>query len=225
MLEDVAENQKDTYAEFWKQFGNVLKEGIGEDHANKERLAKLFRFASTHADEGVSLTDYVSRMPEGQKEIYYLLAPSRESGESSPYFEVFREKNFEVLFLTDPRDEFVMEHLREFDKKRVIAAEKADLTLDDKEHALSEDDARLLAHARARAPGARLLTFGEAAGADVRLTGYQVVGPVGADLHVDALGQPRRQPHHNRRVVQQRHGLPDRRLRAVPRTRSGDAAG
>jgi HSP90 family molecular chaperone len=76
MLEDVAENQKDTYAEFWKQFGTVLKEGIGEDFANKERLAKLFRFASTHADEGVSLTDYVSRMKEGQDEIYVITADS-----------------------------------------------------------------------------------------------------------------------------------------------------
>ncbi|TAG76474.1 MAG: molecular chaperone HtpG, partial [Betaproteobacteria bacterium] len=74
MLEDVAENQKDTYAEFWTEFGTVLKEGIGEDHQNRERLAKLFRFASTHAGEGVSLADYVGRMKEGQDAIYYITA-------------------------------------------------------------------------------------------------------------------------------------------------------
>src|SRR3954471_7781763 len=88
-------------------------------------------------------------MPEAQKEIYFLLAPTRESAEASPYYEVFREKKWEVLFLTDPRDEFVMDHLSFFESKRVVAAEKADVQLDqpeDKTHALSEEDARLLAN-------------------------------------------------------------------------------
>ena len=88
-------------------------------------------------------------MPEAQKEIYFLLAPNRESAQASPYYEVFREKKWEVLFLTDPRDEFVMDHLSFFDEKRVVAAEKTDVQLDqpeDKKHALSDDEARLLAN-------------------------------------------------------------------------------
>ena len=84
----------------------------------------------TEAGKLTSLADYVSRMPEGQTEIYFLLAPTRESAEASPYYEVFREKKWEVLFLTDPRDEFVMDHLRTFDGKKLVAAEKAEVKLD-----------------------------------------------------------------------------------------------
>ena len=147
-LDEEAKADPEKFDKFFKEHGHCLKEGVASDWSHRETIAKLLRFQSSHTEAGktTSLTEYVSRMPEEQKEIYYLLAPSRESGESSPYFEVFREKKFEVLFLTDPRDEFVMEHLREFDKKRVVAAEKADLKLDDKEHALSEDEARLLAN-------------------------------------------------------------------------------
>lgn len=147
-LDEEAKADAEKFDKFFKEHGHCLKEGVASDWTHREAIAKLLRFESsfTEAKKTTSLTDYVSRMPEDQKEIYYLLAPSREAAEASPYFEVFREKKFEVLFLTDPRDEFVMEHLREFDKKRVIAAEKADLKLDDKEHALSEDEARLLAN-------------------------------------------------------------------------------
>ena len=142
------EGHAEKFDKFFKEHGHCLKEGVASDWSHREAIAKLLRFESSFTEAGktTTLTDYVSRMPEGQKEIYYLLAPSREAAEASPYFEVFREKKFEVLFLTDPRDEFVMEHLREFDKKRVVAAEKADLALDDKEHALSDDEARLLAN-------------------------------------------------------------------------------
>ncbi|MEA3212972.1 MAG: receptor-associated protein 1 [Chthoniobacter sp.] len=147
-LDEEAKADPEKYDRFFAQHGHCLKEGVATDWSHRETIAKLLRFESSHTEGGktTTLTDYVSRMPEGQKEIYYLLAPSRESAEASPYYEVFREKKFEVLFLTDPRDEFVMEHLREFDKKRVIAAEKADLKLDDKTHALSDDEARLLAN-------------------------------------------------------------------------------
>jgi molecular chaperone HtpG len=85
-------------------------------------------------------------MPEGQTEIYYLMAPNREAAEASPYYEVFREKKYEVLFLYAPHDEFVMDHLREFDKKRLVAAEKADVKLDKEASGLSEEEARLLAN-------------------------------------------------------------------------------
>jgi molecular chaperone HtpG len=115
MLEDVAENQKDKYAAFWKEFGNVLKEGLGEDHQNQERLAKLLRFASTHADEGVSFADYVSRMKEGQEAIYYITADSLAAAKGSPQLEVFKKKGIEVLLFVDRVDEWMLSHLYEFD--------------------------------------------------------------------------------------------------------------
>ena len=115
MLEDIAENQKDKYADFWKEFGAVLKEGVGEDHANQERLAKLLRFASTHADDGVSFADYVSRMKEGQEPIYYITADSLAAARSSPQLELFRKKGIEVLLLVDRVDEWMLAHLYEFD--------------------------------------------------------------------------------------------------------------
>lgn len=129
MLEDVAENQKDKYAEFWKQFGAVLKEGAGEDFANQERLAKLFRFASTHADEGVSFADYVGRMKEGQEAIYYITADSLTAARSSPQLEIFRKKGLEVLLLTDRVDEWMLSHLYEFDGKPLQSVAKGGVDL------------------------------------------------------------------------------------------------
>ncbi|XVJ71061.1 MAG: molecular chaperone HtpG [Rhizobacter sp.] len=111
--EDAAEREK--YAKFWKDFGSVLKEGIGEDFTNRERLSKLFRFASTHADEGVSLTEYVKRMKEGQEAIYVITADSLAAAKSSPQLEVFRKKGIEVLLLIDRVDEWLLSHLYEFD--------------------------------------------------------------------------------------------------------------
>jgi molecular chaperone HtpG len=129
MLEDVAENQKETYAEFWAQFGTVLKEGIGEDFANRERLAKLFRFASTHADSGVSLADYVSRMKEGQDAIYVLTADSLTAAKASPQLEIFRKKGLEVLLLTDRVDEWMLSHLYEFDGHPLTSVAKGAVDL------------------------------------------------------------------------------------------------
>jgi molecular chaperone HtpG len=111
--EDPAERAK--YAAFWKDFGAVLKEGIGEDHANRERLANLYRFSSTHADEGVSLKDYVSRMKEGQEAIYVIAADSLAAAKGSPQLEIFKKKGIEVLLLTDRVDEWLLSHLFEFD--------------------------------------------------------------------------------------------------------------
>ena len=127
-LDEEAKADPEKFDKFFGQHGHCLKEGIATDWSHKEAIAKLLRFQSSHTEAGktTSLTDYVSRMKAEQKEIYYLLAPSREAAEASPYYEVFREKSLEVLYLTDARDEFVMEHLREFDQKRVVAAEKAD---------------------------------------------------------------------------------------------------
>ena len=129
MLEDVAENQKDKYAEFWKQFGAVLKEGMGEDHQNQERLAKLLRFASTTADEGVSLADYVARMKEGQESVYYITADSLAAAKNSPQLEIFRKKGIEVLLLIDRVDEWMLSHLYEFDGKSLQSVAKGGIDL------------------------------------------------------------------------------------------------
>jgi molecular chaperone HtpG len=119
MLESLADSEsaddQAKYMSFWKEFGAVLKEGIGEDFQNQERLAKLFRFASTHADEGVSLADYVKRMKEGQEAIYVITGDSLAAAKSSPQLEVFRKKGIEVLLLTDRVDEWLLSHLHEFE--------------------------------------------------------------------------------------------------------------
>jgi molecular chaperone HtpG len=125
--EDAAEKAK--YAAFWKDFGGVLKEGIGEDHANQERLAKLLRFASTHADEGVSFADYVSRMKEGQEAIYVITADSLAAAKNSPQLEIFRKKGIEVLLLTDRVDEWMLSHLYEFDGKPLQSVAKGAVDL------------------------------------------------------------------------------------------------
>jgi len=129
MLEDVAENQQEKYAEFWKQFGAVLKEGIGEDHANRERLAKLYRFASTHADEGVSFADYKSRMKEGQEDIYYITADTLTAAKASPQLEIFRKKGIEVLLLVDRVDEWMLSHLYEFEGHTLTSVAKGSVDL------------------------------------------------------------------------------------------------
>lgn len=148
-LDEEAKADPEKYDKFFHEHGHCLKEGVANDWQHRDALAKLLRAESSHTDAGktTSFTDYVSRMPEEQKEIYYLTAPNREAALASPYYEVFREKKFEVLFLYAPQDEIVMEQLREFDKKKLVAAEKADLKLDkETPGALSEDDARQLAN-------------------------------------------------------------------------------
>jgi len=147
MLEDVAENQKETYAEFWAQFGAVLKEGIGEDHQNQERLAKLLRFASTHADSGVSFLDYVSRMKEGQEAIYYVTADNLATAKNSPQLEIFRKKGIEVLLLTDRVDEWMLSHLYEFDGKPLTSVAKGGVDLGN----LQDEEEKKAAEATAEA--------------------------------------------------------------------------
>jgi molecular chaperone HtpG len=147
MLEDVAENQKETYAEFWAQFGAVLKEGVGEDHQNQERLAKLLRFASTHADSGVSFLDYVSRMKEGQEAIYYVTADNLATAKNSPQLEIFRKKGIEVLLLTDRVDEWMLSHLYEFDGKPLTSVAKGGVDLGN----LQDEEEKKAAEATAEA--------------------------------------------------------------------------
>ncbi len=147
MLEDVAENQKDKYAEFWKQFGAVLKEGVGEDFQNQERLSKLLRFASTTDDEGVSFEDYVQRMKEGQEAIYYITADTLAGARSSPQLEIFRKKGIEVLLLVDRVDEWMLSHLYEFDGKPLTSVAKGAVDLGK----LQDEDEKKQAEATAEA--------------------------------------------------------------------------
>jgi molecular chaperone HtpG len=158
-LAEEAEKDAAAYDGFYSEYHRFLKEGVLSDWENQAALAKLVRYESsaTEAGKKTSMADYVKRMPEGQKDIYYLLAKDRAAAEASPYFEVFRARKFEVLFVDDPIDEFVMDRLREFDSKSITAAEKAELDVEDasKEGALTDDEATSLA-------GWLKLTLGEA---------------------------------------------------------------
>ena len=133
MIEKFAKKDADKYLEFWKEFGQVLKEGPAEDYANRERILKLMRFASTNntnGDENVGLEAYIERMQEGQDKIYYLVADSYTAAKSSPHLEIFRKKGIEVLLLTDRIDEWMMSHLFEFDGKSFQDVTKGELKLD-----------------------------------------------------------------------------------------------
>ena len=136
LLESLANSDeaadKDKYAEFWKAFGKVLKEGVGEDFANKDKIAGLLRFASTKLDtpdEVVSLADYIGRMKEGQDKIYFVTAETFNAAKNSPHLEVFRKKGIEVLLLTDRVDEWVTGNLTEFDGKALVSVAKGGLDL------------------------------------------------------------------------------------------------
>ena len=180
MLEDLANNEdtakREQYASFWQAFGSVLKEGIGEDFANRERLAKLYRFASTHADEGVSLADYVSRMKEAQDAIYVVTADSLVAAKNSPQLEIFKKKGIEVLLLTDRVDEWMLSHLYEFEGKPLQSVAKGAVDLgklqDEGEKKKAEEAAESLKPLLDRLKGA----LGQRA-KDVRVTSRLVDSP------------------------------------------------
>ncbi|KLU16919.1 MULTISPECIES: molecular chaperone HtpG [Xenorhabdus] len=133
MLDKLAKDDAEKYQTFWQQFGLVMKEGPAEDGANKEAIAKLLRFASTHNDSSaqiVSLEDYIGRMAEGQEKIYYITADSYAAAKNSPHLELFRKKGIEVLLLSDRIDEWMMSYLTEFDGKSFQSVSKADESLD-----------------------------------------------------------------------------------------------
>jgi molecular chaperone HtpG len=136
MLEELANNEdeakKEKYRTFWTQFGQVLKEGVGEDQANQERILKLLRFASTHTDSAeqtVSLAEYVSRMKEGQDKIYYVTGETFNAAKNSPHLEIFRKKGVEVLLLSDRVDEWMLSFITEFDGKQLASVAKGGLDL------------------------------------------------------------------------------------------------
>lgn len=148
-LDEQSEKAPEDYEKFYTEYQRFLKEGVITDFTHREALGKLLRYESSALEKGkrTSLQEYGRRMPDEQKEIYFLLAPNRQAAESSPYYEVFQSRKYEVLFLYDPWDEFVMEHLGEADGKPVRAAEKSDLALEESkpEGALSDDEAQALA--------------------------------------------------------------------------------
>jgi molecular chaperone HtpG len=132
LLSEMAENDAEKYAKFWGEFGQVLKEGVGEDFANKDKIAGLLRFASTHADtadQNVSLREYIGRMKEGQEKIYYVTAETFNAAKNSPHLEVFRKKGIEVLLLSDRVDEWVVGYLTEFEGKELVSVAKGGLDL------------------------------------------------------------------------------------------------
>lgn len=172
MLEELAANQPEKYAGFWTEFGRVLKEGVAEDHANRERIAALLRFASTH-DEGataqVSLADYVARFKPGQDKIYYVTAETLSAAKSSPHLEIFRRKGIEVLLLADRVDEWLVASLPEFGGKALVSVARGGLDLgelgDEAEKKAAEEKATEFADFTARVK----LALGERV-KDVRVT-------------------------------------------------------
>jgi molecular chaperone HtpG len=153
-LEEKAKKEPEVYNDFWKSFGIFLKEGVTTDFTHRDQLLKLLRYESSYTEEGTatSLADYLSRAPEGQKEIYYLSGASRSAIETGPYFEAFKARNIEVLYLHEPIDEFVMNHARAFEEKNFISADSDGIDLDaiapatdsNQKEALNTDDAEAL---------------------------------------------------------------------------------
>ncbi|MBD3670185.1 MAG: molecular chaperone HtpG [Gammaproteobacteria bacterium] len=136
MLEKLAKDDAEQYQKFWDEFGKVMKEGPGEDPSNREKIAKLLRFASTHSDspeQTVSLDDYIGRMKDGQDKVFYITADSFNAAKNSPHLEVFRKKGIEVLLLSDRVDEWLVSSLFEYDGKSLVSVTKGELDLGDLE--------------------------------------------------------------------------------------------
>ena len=145
LLEKLAKDDAEAYADFWKTFGQVLKEGPIEDMANKDRIAKLLRFASTHNDndeQNVTLDEYIARLQEGQDKIYYITAESYAAAKNSPHLEVFRKKGIEVLLLSDRVDEWLVSHLTEFEDKPLQSVARGELDVDEEEAKELEETAK-----------------------------------------------------------------------------------
>lgn len=147
MLEKLAEEDKEKYAKFWEQFGPVLKEGPAEDFANREQIAKLLRFASTHLDnatQNVSLMDYIARSNLDQKKIYYIVADTFTAAQHSPHLEIFRKKGIEVLLLSDRVDEWLVSHLMEFNGKQLQSVAKGALDIEEAADEVTKEENKKL---------------------------------------------------------------------------------
>jgi molecular chaperone HtpG len=179
LLADLAENEQDKYATFWREFGNVLKEGVADDYSNRDEIARLLRFNSTKTGaeaEDVSLRDYAGRMKEGQEKIYYLIAPTLAAAASSPHLEAFRKKGIEVLLMGHPVDNWVVTSLREFDGKQLQSVAQGDPdfgTLEDE----AEQQAKEKASTEYAGLLARLKTILDGKAHDVRVTTRLTTSP------------------------------------------------
>ena len=145
MLEKIAKNDPEKYQKFWQEFGKVMKEGPAEDFANREKIGKLLRFATTHTgdeEQNVSLDDYIGRMQDGQDKIYYIAADSHSAAKNSPHLEIFRKKGIEVLLLSDRVDEWLTSHLMEFEGKKLQSVAKGELDLGTDEESEKELEAK-----------------------------------------------------------------------------------
>jgi len=148
MLEKLAKDDAEKYQKFWAEFGQVLKEGPAEDFANRERIAGLLRFASTHTGSAaptVSLDDYISRMKEGQTKIYYIVADSHEAAANSPHLELLRKKGIEVLLMSERIDEWLINHLTEYKEKQLHSVTRGELELGELEDAAEKEAQEKLA--------------------------------------------------------------------------------
>ena len=179
LLADLAENEPDKYATFWREFGNVLKEGVADDYSNRDEIARLLRFNSTKtgaAAEDVSFSDYAGRMKEGQEKIYYLIAPTLAAAASSPHLEAFRKKGIEVLLMGHPVDNWVVTSLREFDGKQLQSVAQGDPdfgTLEDE----AEQQAKEKASTEYAGLLARLKAILDGKAHDVRVTTRLTTSP------------------------------------------------
>ena len=176
MLEELANHEDEAkradYQVFWNEFGQVLKEGVGEDSANMERLSKLLRFASTHNDsdiQNVSLADYVGRMKEGQDKIYYVTAETYLAAKNSPHLEIFKKKGIEVLLLTDRVDEWMLSFLSEFNEKPLVSVAKGGLDLGSLEDEKEKEEQQQVEKQFAELIEKMKVTLGDKA-KDVRVT-------------------------------------------------------
>lgn len=196
LLERLMKDEPEKYTQFWKEFGNILKEGPAEDFANRERIAKLFKFASTDANstaQDVSFADYINRMKEKQTKIYYITADNVNAAKSSPHLEIFRKNNIEVLLLTDKIDEWVVAHLPEVEGKALQSVAKGDLGLDElitkdeetkKEEEKKEHDQKQLFESLLK----KMQTFLEDSVKEVRLSHRLTESPACLIRDQDAMG-------------------------------------
>jgi molecular chaperone HtpG len=189
LLEDLAENRKDDYAKFWGEFGQCMKEGLADDHANQERIAKLLRFSTTASDsQSVSFTDYVGRMKDKQKAIYYLAADTLEAAKSSPHLEIFRKKGVEVVLFTDRVDEWALSFLREFGGKELVSVAKGDLDLGELADAQEKEEQAKVADEYKELIGRVRTALGEKV-QDVRVTLRLTDSPACVVVDRDAMSQ------------------------------------
>jgi molecular chaperone HtpG len=143
-LAEIKEKQSERYEKFWESFGKVLKEGLHTDFENREKLQDLLLFESSSTEPGklTSLADYVKRMPEEQKDIYYLTAEDRNAAQNAPQLEIFRSKGFEVLFMIDPIDEWIVNDISSFEEKKLTSISKGDVDLDSEDEKAAKEESR-----------------------------------------------------------------------------------